>query len=94
MLSLEAASVREANMEENGEQRPVVTKQSSMRAMPILLSANAGYVDTAGYLALQGLFTAHSPEISSPSALRSCRRWRSRTPCSGVTSAASHRLLS
>jgi uncharacterized membrane protein YoaK (UPF0700 family) len=27
--------------------------------LPILLSVNAGYVDTAGYLALQGLFTSH-----------------------------------
>ncbi len=27
--------------------------------LPILLSTNAGYVDTAGYLALQGLFTSH-----------------------------------
>jgi uncharacterized membrane protein YoaK (UPF0700 family) len=26
---------------------------------PMLLSLNAGFVDTAGYLALQGLFTAH-----------------------------------
>src|SRR5665213_3658796 len=28
-------------------------------SLPILLSANSGYVDTAGYLALQGLFTSH-----------------------------------
>lgn len=27
--------------------------------LPVWLSFNGGYVDTAGYLALQGLFTAH-----------------------------------
>jgi uncharacterized membrane protein YoaK (UPF0700 family) len=31
--------------------------------LPVLLSFNGGYVDTAGYLALQGLFTSSS---SSP----------------------------
>jgi uncharacterized membrane protein YoaK (UPF0700 family) len=29
------------------------------RLLPLVLSLNAGYVDTAGFLALQGLFTAH-----------------------------------
>jgi uncharacterized membrane protein YoaK (UPF0700 family) len=28
-------------------------------ALPLMLSFNGGYVDTAGFLALQGLFTAH-----------------------------------
>src|SRR5208283_990190 len=27
--------------------------------LPVVLSINGGYVDTAGFLALQGLFTAH-----------------------------------
>jgi uncharacterized membrane protein YoaK (UPF0700 family) len=34
-------------------------KPASISALPILLSVTAGYVDTAGYLALQGLFTSH-----------------------------------
>ena len=33
--------------------------EAFIAALPILLSTNADYVDTAGYLALQGLFTAH-----------------------------------
>ncbi len=28
-------------------------------SLPVMLSANGGYVDTAGFLALHGLFTTH-----------------------------------
>jgi hypothetical protein len=38
---------------------PTTMKFPSMPAMPVLLSVTAGYVDTAGYLALQRLFIAH-----------------------------------
>src|ERR1700736_3267674 len=34
-------------------------KPTSIPTLPVLLSVTAGYVDTAGYLALQGLFTSH-----------------------------------
>jgi uncharacterized membrane protein YoaK (UPF0700 family) len=37
----------------------MVTMFESRATLPLLLSLNAGYVDTAGFLALQGLFTAH-----------------------------------
>lgn len=37
----------------------MVAKHDMNVALPAILSFNGGYVDTAGYLALQGLFTAH-----------------------------------
>jgi uncharacterized membrane protein YoaK (UPF0700 family) len=43
------------DVEENAMERG----QSRLPALPTILSVNAGYVDTAGFLALHGLFTSH-----------------------------------
>jgi uncharacterized membrane protein YoaK (UPF0700 family) len=37
----------------------LMASSSSRPVLPLVLSFNAGFVDTAGFLALQGLFTAH-----------------------------------
>lgn len=40
---------------------PIAARQipAATSSLPLLLTFNAGYIDTAGFLALQGLFTAH-----------------------------------
>ena len=38
---------------------PMPAVKENQRTLPLLLSFTAGYVDTSGFLALQGLFTAH-----------------------------------
>src|SRR6201984_2288341 len=39
--------------------RIAMTAPETKATLPVLFSLNAGYVDAAGYLALQGLFSAH-----------------------------------
>jgi uncharacterized membrane protein YoaK (UPF0700 family) len=39
--------------------RSAIGDQSMKLTLPVLLSTTGGYTDTAGFLALQGLFTAH-----------------------------------
>src|SRR5690242_3337948 len=37
----------------------IMNRETLRTALPLVLSLNAGYIDTAGFLGLHGLFTAH-----------------------------------
>jgi uncharacterized membrane protein YoaK (UPF0700 family) len=46
-------------MSDQSRVQPAVLHRTSLPLLPLVMSFNGGFVDTAGFIALQGLFTAH-----------------------------------